>query len=147
MKQRDTFDPRIAFKEERECRIWGDDREGIHAEVDEIDYQWALQWLWSPKWSRGGKKVYLRRNIQTTIIPAYKTQDGHKMRFLQNKTLFLHVAIMERMGKEKPTPAHILVDHRDGNGLNCKRSNLRWATHEMNCRNKNGKFGFELGEF
>lgn len=41
----------------------------------------------------------------------------------------LHNAIM------KP-PTGLIVDHRDGNGLNCRRRNMRLATQQQNCWNR-----------
>lgn len=128
------FDPNDVFSVEEECRIvWGDDHAMVAALVDPIDYQWALQWRWSPKWSRGGRKVYLRRNVQV----------GPKSCRVQ-KNLFLHTAIMQRMGLQPPTPAHTLVDHRSGDGLDCRRRNLRWATPQMNRVNIKGSHAWQF---
>jgi len=33
-------------------------------------------------------------------------------------------------------PVGMLVDHRDGDGLNCRRLNLRAATHQQNMMNR-----------
>lgn len=130
------------------CAIYGDDRAEIFAFVDYVDYAWALQWKWSPKWSRGGRKVYLRRNVQTTITPAsICSLSGSRVRNRIQKTLFLHIAIMERTGIKRPSINHVIVDHRDGDGLNCVRSNLRWATMSQNRLNVNGSRGHELGDW
>jgi hypothetical protein len=135
----DWADPNHLFPAaiEQCCHIYGDDNCNVFAVVDPEDYQWAIQWLWSPKWSRGGRKMYLRRSVQT----------GSKTRGTRvQKTLFLHTAIMQRTGIKPPTPLHKLIDHRDGDGLNCRRSNLRWATHSMNVANINGSHAHDLVE-
>lgn len=121
--------PEILFAEDHSpCRIYGDDRETLWALVDRADYQFLIQWRWSPKFSRGAKKFYLRRNVQVGI-KSCRVQ----------KTLFLHTAVMQRMGCIPPTEKHILVDHINGDGLDCRRANLRWATHSMNRRNVKGR--------
>lgn len=116
-------------------RIWGDNQEHIHAIVDEIDYLWAIRWLWSPKVSRGGKKIYLFRCLSQWIggVPT-------------KQSLYLHVEIMKRKNVLQPTPLHTIADHRDGNGLNCVRDNLRWATPKMNRRNLFGAYPHDLIE-
>lgn len=130
----DDWDPNVIFGQVIEpCRIYGDDKGEIYALVDQEDYQWAVQWRWSPKWSRGNRKVYLRRVLH----------EGTRQ-FRTQRTLFLHSAIMKRTGILPPSPEHCIVDHRNGNGLDCRRNNLRWATHTMNARNINGKFSHEL---
>lgn len=128
------FDPNDVFAIEHEYRVYGDDTGLISALVDQIDYQWVMNWRWSPKWSRGGGKVYLRRNVQIGVGKANRTQ----------KTLFLHTAIMERMGLDKPSPDHTLVDHRNGDGLDCRRVNLRWATPSMNRINIRGSHAWQF---
>lgn len=129
------WDPNAWTMDAHEFRIYGDDNAFLWAVVDEVDYQFCLQWLWSPKWSKRGKKVYLRRNVQEGVR-AVRTQ----------KTLYLHQAVMFRTGKLPPTPNHVIVDHRNGDGLDCRRANLRYATHSMNCKNINGQCGYDLEE-
>jgi hypothetical protein len=108
------------------CRIYAQNHD-MFALVDEIDYQSLVQWKWSPKWSRGGKKVYLRRVLH----------EGNRIVRVQ-RTLFLHQAVMKRKGDKPPSPDHTIIDHRDGDGLNCQRENLVWATHKENRHNIHG---------
>jgi hypothetical protein len=53
---------------------------------------------------------------------------------------------MKRTGIKPPTKKHVLVDHRTGHTLNCRRPNLRWATHSMNSRNRNGSTPHDMIE-
>lgn len=112
-----------------EYRIYGGDRDdSLFALVDQEDYHYALKWRWSPKWSRGHTKVYLRRVFQVTCS---------KTRTRTQYTVFLHRMICWRAHGEPPTPEHTQVDHRNGDELDCRRTNLRWATPSMNARNIN----------
>lgn len=146
LQRRDEWNPDTFFIE-HECRIYGDDRASIYSVIDDIDYQWALQWRWSPKFSKRGKKFYLRRCTNEGSGAFYECPEtGRIRRNRTQRTLFLHTAIMLRSGVIPPTKKHVLVDHRDGDAMNCRRSNLRWATHTMNSRNVFGSHGYELGE-
>lgn len=63
-----------------------------------------------------GKAVYARRTAHA---------DGTK------KNVMLHRVIMNAAPGEP-------VDHRDGDGLNCRRGNLRIVTASENCMNRRG---------
>ena len=126
----DMWNPNNWEIKEHEYRIYADDKAIKYAVVDEIDYHYLIQWKWSIKYSKRGKKFYLRRSTH---------EGSRKSRTV--KTLFLHTVVMERTGVIKPSPLHFLVDHRDSDSMNNRRSNLRWATPSMNCKNINGKHG------
>jgi hypothetical protein len=109
-----------------EHRIYGDDNASVWAVVDAEDYAYFSQWRWCPtKACRiARRKTYLRRQIG-------------------NRTLYLHVEIMQRV-EPAPSPAHIIVDHMNGNSLDCRRANLRWATPSQNAKNKFGSYTRQL---
>lgn len=94
--------------------------------VDYVDYVWACKHRWRWKWSQHmvGRKGY-----------AYRTGIGKDRKTF---SIYLHVAIMERTGIIRPAWPVVLVDHRDGQTVNCRRHNLRWATPGMNRTNRNG---------
>lgn len=118
----DLFDPRDwPDPADYEHRVYADERATAWAIVDAIDYEWAVQWRWSIKWSRGGRKFYLRR-AGSDRTGACRVQ----------RTIWLHVEIMKRTGIAPPSPAHTMVDHRNGDAMFCRRRNLRWATPSMN---------------
>lgn len=110
-----------------ECRIYLDDKGEVFCVVDEIDYAWALQWKWQAHRSRSQWKIYAARSTRL------HGKDGPQTR------VYLHKAILERAGKEPPTPLHVIGDHRDGDSLNNRRGNLEWETHAGNARNKYGR--------
>jgi len=126
------WDPTTWVEVDHEHRIYGNDQASIWAIVDEEDYHWFVQWRWTAKVSRGGKKIYLFR-------PAYA--GGARRR-----SIYLHVEIMKRTGIEPPSAVHGITDHRNGNSLDCRRRNLRWATRSMNRRNIFGSMGYDLIE-
>lgn len=128
----EELNDRIANHAGHEFRIYGDDKASIWAVVDEEDYHWLLRYKWCVKESDGrrGKKPkpYLRRAVGV---------NGGGVR-LSTYTLYLHVEVMKKTGIVQPCHAHSLVDHLDGDTLNCRRANLRWATPSMNRLNING---------
>jgi hypothetical protein len=84
--------------------------QGKFAIVDEADFKWLNQWKWHLR-SHNGREYAIRVNWK---------EMKHWIR--------MHRLIMN-------PPEGIEVDHRDGNGLNNRRRNLRLATHRQNSRN------------
>jgi hypothetical protein len=90
--------------------------QGQVALVDDSDYDWLMQWSWcAVKARNGGRGWYAKRGE----MKAGRVQ----------KTIPMHRAIMD-------APVGITVDHRDGNGLNNQRYNLRLATRGQQVRNR-----------
>lgn len=132
----DMWDPNTWEVASHEFRIYGDDRADIFAVVDEVDYQWAIGWRWHPKPSKNGRKIYL-----------FRTQSVYREGFArQNRSLFLHVEILRRFRPVRPTEQHTISDHRNGNSLDCRRGNLRWATPSMNRLNLHGQYPYDLAD-
>ena len=83
--------------------------QGKVALVDDEDFEYINQWKWYAHWD--GYNWYAIRHIEN------------------KKTISLHREIL------KP-PRGIKTDHKDRNGLNCQRHNLRCATNSQNGANK-----------
>jgi hypothetical protein len=87
--------------------------------VDDADFEWLNQWKWSALERKG-------------IFHVKRSEDG--------KIIYMHRLIFGLSDK------NILCDHRDRNGLNNQRDNLRTATRsENNCniashRNSSSKY-------
>lgn len=99
----------------RPLRVVGDVVEidlnnGLVALVDLCDRQIVEGWNWSStKATRNGLR--------------YATRGS------RGRTIRLHNEIL-------CPPSGLVVDHHDGNGLNCRRANLRTASHSQNCANR-----------
>jgi AP2 domain len=88
--------------------------QGLAATVDATDLPLAEGRLWYAQ--RIGKLIYACSNS--------KGRGPGK----RGKLIYLHRVILgEDVAK---------IDHRDGNGLNCTRNNLRPATHQQNVQNR-----------
>lgn len=115
---------------------------GPHADkvcwVDAIDYDWVMQWQW----------------FYTSWGPRTKAaRRGWRMKHyaVRHTTMFgivwMHKEILLRKREPWPSPAHTIGDHLDGESLNNTRSNLRWATSQMNGRNPFGFASLQLELF
>lgn len=81
--------------------------------VSASDYEELNRHKWNPLERKDGR-LYVMRNIRV---------DGKR------KTLYMHIAIIGIVdGKE--------IDHRNGNGLDNQRHNLRHCTHAENLTNR-----------
>jgi len=86
--------------------------------VDDSDFEYLNQWKWH---------VYKSRR---TFYAARQTRlDSGKQR-----KLGMHQVIM---GK---SPNGFVTDHKDGNGLNNQRDNLRIVTHRQNAQNQHHRY-------
>lgn len=102
-------------------KIYLDDKdETIFALVDEVDYQWCLQWRWHWRFDRTKQKRYATRGTW---------RSGRRV------TVYMHKEICERKSPQ-PDEEHHIGDHGDGESLNNRRDNLSWATKSMNRRNR-----------
>lgn len=81
--------------------------QGLFAKVDDADYDAVMQFKWYAR--KNGRGIYAARRI---VKANGKTAVQYMHQFL--------------------IPGVPRVDHRDGNGLNNQRYNLRPATHQQN---------------
>ena len=99
--------------------------QGKVALVDDDMYEYLNQWKWHYFKVPGAKTGYARR---------IDKHDGH------NKSIRMHRVIMN-------TPPWFEVDHRDHNGCNNQRYNMRNCTQSQNARNrsiqKNNSSGYK----
>ena len=121
----DPFDPNTWDWRDPVFRMYAGRQAAYACFVDEDDYKHFTQWLWEPHINKG--KIYFRRSL---------TERPNGVR--KNTSLYLHVEIMKRSGFLPLTEAHEIVDHLDGDTLNNRRVNLRWATRQQNNRNRFG---------
>ena len=86
--------------------------QGQVAIIDDEDYEWLSQWKW-----------YARKSRNIWYAVRQEWENGRQ------KQIHMHREIL------KP-PIGMETDHRDRNGLNNQRNNLRIATRIQNTRNR-----------
>lgn len=110
------------------------DRWDLYALVDEIDLEWARRWKWSHTHGSGQRIVEL-----SELFGKHAYQRSHDKIYAKRShgrsgTMYLHVEIARRAFGPRPEPG-MVVDHLNGNSLDCRRENLRWATLSQNNKN------------
>lgn len=87
---------------------------GMEAKVDDSDFPWLSEYKWHAHKNRTGVGFY-----------AQHCESLGKKKYA---TVIMHRAIMNCKKGE-------IVDHKDGDGLNNQKRNLRLCTHQNNQRN------------
>jgi hypothetical protein len=90
---------------------------GQFALVDDEDFEFLNQWKWNAYKSK--YSYYARRSAKKSDGAHYKNRN----------VIFMHNVILG-------TKNGLVGDHKDGNGLNNQRENLRMATRSQNTANK-----------
>lgn len=107
--------------------------------VDDIDYQYLRHYNWCHTYGSGSynengvidrpNHIYARRSV---TVPDPTAKNGKR-----KSNLWMHKVICAR-AYGLPEPGFNIGDHINGNTLDNRRANLRWATRSMNARNKSG---------
>ncbi len=89
--------------------------QGQFAQVDDEDYDYLMQFKW---YARKGKNTY------------YVVRNSERDLDYKQHTLFMHRIILN------VTDPNVKIDHKDRNGLNCQKGNIRTATSSQNGANR-----------
>jgi len=91
---------------------------GFKTQVDDEDFEYLNQWKW---FALKGKY---------TCYACRKSNKRDKINNVKRQDILMHREIINIPPKKQ-------TDHKDGNGLNNQKENLRYCSHIQNCWNKN----------
>jgi hypothetical protein len=127
--------------------LWINPESNLFAIVDLIDLPWAQQWLWQGSASKSGvrrvEKWYASRTV-SIYQGREEGPDGKRRDARRAMRIWLHKEILLRDKGPPPSKSATIGDHRNGNSLDCRRHNLRWATSSENRRNLFGSASHQL---
>jgi hypothetical protein len=87
-------------------------RKNIFTKIDDEDFEFLNRFIWS----------------------FYKKKEGNKPKYAQSyisgKTIFMHQLLLPCSSR------NLTIDHKDGNGLNNQKNNLRLATNQQQQANR-----------
>ena len=92
--------------------------QGLFAQVDDEDYDFLMQWKWFTQ--KDHNTFYAVRNEKISV-------DKHKR-------IFMHRVIMNTLDNQ-------ITDHKDHNGLNNQKENMRNCTKSQNSQNREKEKG------
>jgi len=93
--------------------------QGLFAQVDDADFDYLNQWKWCIK--KAHNKTYAMRALPRVYVNGKPTR----------KYVQMHSEVIGDIAG--------ICDHKDGNGLNNQRGNLREATYSQNGANRISK--------
>lgn len=99
--------------------------QGKVALVDDADYDWLNQWKWSAVKNKNGGNYYVVRGAHTN----WRNNQTLPVDITVRKQIWMHNQILN-------TPDGLFPDHKNGNGLDNQRDNLRVCTRAQNQQNK-----------
>lgn len=102
--------------------IWLDPDAGIFTIVDYVDYDRFYRYRWGITFNQNKKKMYATRSTRL------QGRSGPQVRVYLHKEVLIACAA----DTHPKLAGQIIGDHINGNSLDNRRSNLRWATPQEN---------------